>query len=156
MKKLVILGGVLLLLLLAGGGVAWWFLLREEPEATAAPIEAPPEMIFVDFDPLVMSVLRGNQATNHLTFMIILQVEDMERRALVFRQTPRLRDAFRSELHAVLSRRIMDQRPDTMPILSKRLKGVSNRMLGNGVVKRVLINIMTQRDFTPTDGRSGR
>ena len=150
-KKLLILGILMLLLLAGGGGAAWWFLLREPPEedAVAEAVESLPELVFVDFDPMVISVLRGDQATDHLTFMIILQVEDAERRGIVFRQTPRLRDAFRSEIHAVLSRRIMQDRPDTMPILSKRLRDLTNGMLGDNVVKRVLINIMTKRDLEP-------
>jgi flagellar FliL protein len=148
MKKLLVIGLVLLLLLGAGGGAAWWFLLREPPgEAMAAGEARPPDKVFVDFEPMVVSVLRGGYAAEHLTFMIILQVTDQEARSTVFRQTLLLRDAFRAELHAVLSSRLMQDRENAMPVLSKRLKAVSDRLVGSARVERVLINVMTRRQF---------
>ena len=146
--KLIIIGAVVLLLMAGGGGAAWWFLLREPPEAEMAEMMPErPEAVFVDFEPMVLSVLRDGQAVRQLTFMIILQVEDLERKATAFRQIPRWRDAFRTELHAIYSSKIIQDRDNVMPVLSKRLLSVSDRVIGRGVVQRVLINPMTKREF---------
>ena len=146
--KLIIIGAVVLLLMAGGGGAAWWFLLRDASEAEMAEIMPErPEAVFVDLDPMVLSVLREGQAIRHLTLMIILQVEDLERKSVVFRSMPRVRDAFRQELHALYSSKVIQNRDDVMPILSKRLRSVSDRVVGEGVVQRVLISPMTRREF---------
>lgn len=148
MKKLIILAVLILVVLGGSGTAAWYFLLREVPDEEVAKIVPQgPERIFVDLDPMVMSVMRDEHAVRHLTFMIILEVEDLTKRNRVVVSTLRLRDAFRHELHSMFSRRIMQNRDDAMPIASKRLMAVSEEMLGAGVVQRVLINVMTNRDL---------
>ena len=148
MNKLIILAVLILVMLGGGGTAAWYFLLREVPEEEIAEI-APqaPERIFVDLDPMVMSVMRDDHAVRHLTFMIILEVENLTKRTRVVVSMLRLRDAYRQELHSMFSRRIMQNRNDAMPIASKRLMTLSDEVLGAGVVQRVLINVMTNRDL---------
>ena len=147
MKKLIILAVVVLVVLGGSGTAAWYFLLREAPEAVAEMAPKAPDRIFVDLDPMVMSVMRDEHAVRHLTFMIILEVENLSLRNRVVQATLPLRDAYRHELHSMFSRRIMQNRDDAMPIASKRLMSVSEEILGGGVVQRVLINVMTNRDL---------
>ena len=147
MKKLIILAVLVLVVLGGSGTAAWYFLLREAPEAAAEVMPEAPDRVFVDLDPMVLSVMRDEQAVRHLTFMIILEVEDLGKRNRVLNATLPLRDAYRHELHSMFSRRIMQNRGDAMPIASKRLMSVSEKILGRGVVDRVLINVMTNRDL---------
>ena len=147
MKKLVILAVLILVMLGGGGTAAWYFLLQEAPEEVAEVSPQAPERIFVDLDPMVMAVMRDDHAVRHLTFMIILEVEDLRKRTRVVVSMLRLRDAYRQELHSMFSRRIMQNRNDAMPIASKRLMTLSDEILGAGVVQRVLINVMTNRDL---------
>ncbi len=150
MKKLVI---VILLLLIVGAGLGagWWFFLREQPDATAEAeaeeADQAPVRLFVDFDPLIVSVIRDGRVIQHLTFTIILELKTDTgwREAHIY--DLRLKDAFRTELHAIYSHRIMQSREDAMPILGKRLKAVAEGVLGAGSVDRVLVNIMTRRKF---------
>ncbi len=150
MKKLVIV--VLLLLVVGAGlGAGWWFFLREQPEATAEAEDEQsdnaPVRLFVDFDPLIVSVIRDGRVIQHLTFTIILELKTDTgwREAHIY--DLRLKDAFRTELHSIYSRRIIQSREDAMLILGKRLKTVAEELLGEGSVDRVLVNIMTRREF---------
>ena len=147
MKKLIILAVLGLVTLGGGGTAAWYFMLRDAPETASEPEPTAPERIFVDLDPMVVAVMRDDHAVRHLTFMIILQVENLRLRNRVVQGTMLLRDAYRQELHSMYSRRIMQNRADAMPVVSKRLMAVSDEILGGGVVQRVLINIMTNRDL---------
>lgn len=147
MNKLIVLAALVLVTLGGAGTAAWYFLLREAPEAVAELAPKAPERIFVDLDPMVMSVMRDEHAVRHLTFMIILEVENLSHRNRVVQATLPLRDAYRQELHSMFSRRIMQNRDDAMPIVSKRLMTVSEEVLGGGVVQRVLINVMTNRNL---------
>ncbi len=150
MKKLVIVT-LLLLIVGAGLGAGWWFFLKEQPEANAEAeadqSDQSPVRLFVDFDPLIVSVIRDGRVIQHLTFTIILELntDDSWREAHIF--DLRLKDAFRTELHSIYSHRIMQSREDAMLILGKRLKTVAEGVLGEGTVDRVLVNIMTRREF---------
>ena len=148
MKKLIIIVVALLLLLGAGGGAGWWFFLREEPdEAVVVEEHSRPVRVFVDFDPLVISVIRDGQVIQHLTFTIIVEFKSQDGRRTAFLDSLRLKDAYRSELHALYSRRTMQQREDAIPIVSKRLARVTERVTGRGTVDRVLVNILSKREL---------
>ncbi|MCG8355538.1 MAG: hypothetical protein MI920_08215 [Kiloniellales bacterium] len=149
MKILIIIVG-LLVVAGGGGGAAWWFLLREPPAEEVVVEEEednPPVRVFVDFDPLVMPVIRDGRVIQHLTFTIILELKTSEGRRAAFYSNLQLKDAFRSELHALYSRRIMLEHEHARLILRKRLMAVAQRVLGGDEVDGILVNIMTKREF---------
>jgi len=147
MKKLIIILVVVLLLAGAGGG-AWWFYFNEEEidlaEMTTFSKAVP---LFVDFDPLVLPIIRDGQVTQHLTFTIILEVSDELDRSQIYQYKPRLNDAYLRELHALYSHRLVQDRLNVEQLLGKRLLKVSRRILGTEMVNRVLVSILDKKDL---------
>ena len=148
MKKLIIIL-VVVLLLAGGGGAAWWhFFLNEEeidlPDMATFSKAVP---LFVDFDPLVLPIIRDGQVTQHLTFTIILEVSDSLDRTQIYRYKPRLNDAFLRELHALYSHRLVQDRANVEHLLGKRLLKVSKRVLGADRVNQVLVSILDKKDL---------
>lgn len=148
MKKLIIILAVVLLLAGAGGGAWWYFFFNEEKIdlAEMTPFsEAVP--LFVDFDPLVLPIIRDGQVTQHLTFTIILEVSSDLSRTQIFYHKRRLNDAYLRELHGLYSHRLVQDRPNVEPLLGKRLLEVSRQVLGTEKVNRVLVSILDRKDL---------
>ena len=146
MKKLIII--LAFVLLLAGAGAWWYFFFNEEKIdlAEMTPFsEAVP--LFVDFDPLVLPIIRDGQVTQHLTFTIILEVSSDLSRIQIFYHKRRLNDAYLRELHGLYSHRLVQDRPNVEPFLGKRLLEVSRQVLGTEKVNRVLVSILDRKDL---------
>jgi len=146
MKRLVILI-VIVLLVAGGGGAAWWFLLREPPADAAAEAEGAPEtenensarMRFVELEPMVLPIIREGQVTLHLTVMLAVELTTPLPEIEVARIQRPLRDAIFSELHAVYALRHVQEKGFDHPIVRERLTRASERILGSGEVKAVLV-----------------
>jgi flagellar protein FliL len=146
MKRLVIL--LVIVLLVAGGaGAAWWFLLRKAPVDSAAQAEAAPEtenkdamrLRFIELEPMILPIIREGQVTLHLT--VVLAVELVEPRPAIeiaMVQRP-LRDALFSTLHAVFALRYIQEQGFEHPLVQQRLMQASERVLGPGSVKAILL-----------------
>ena len=147
--KLVVIIIVALLLLGGGGGAAWWFFFSEEPPMDLAELLPPTEEVplFVDFDPLILPVIRDGQVTHHLTFSILVEVKPEAGRSEVFSQRPRLMDGYFAELHALFGHRIVQDRENVAPLLNKRLLEVSQRILGPDIVTQVHVSISQSREL---------
>ena len=146
MKRLVILI-VIVLLVAGGGGAAWWFLLREPPVDAAAAGEAGAEeeaetalrKRFVDLDPIVVPIIREGQVTLHLTLILTVELTkpmlvtdiDLIRRPL--------RDAIFTELHGIYALRYVQEKGYDLPIVRELLVRASQKVLGDGEVKAVLV-----------------
>jgi flagellar basal body-associated protein FliL len=148
MKRLVIL--LVIVLLFAGGaGVAWWFLLREAPVDETA--EADPEaafesedkdkarLRFIEFEPLVLPIIREGQVTLHLTVGLAVElVEPMPAIEIVKMQRP-LRDALLSALHAIYALRYIQEQGFEHPLVRQHMMQASEDVLGPGSVKGILL-----------------
>ena len=152
MKRLVILL-VIVLLFAGGGGAAWWFLLREVPEdeaaaaATAAETEGESEgedkekvrRRFIELEPLTLPIIREGQVTLHLTVGLAVELnEPRPAIEIVTIQRP-LRDAILSALHAVYALRYIQEQGFEHPLVRQRLTLASERVLGPGSVKAILL-----------------
>ncbi len=149
MKRILLAVLALLIMSGSGGGAAWYFYFREQPENPDADLmAAAPIRLFVDFDPLVLPVIRDGRVIQHITFTIILEVPNEEAKETISLADLRLKDAFRAELFALYSKRYIQNREDAITILNRRLQTVSNRVLGEGVIERVLVNITSKRNLS--------
>lgn len=143
-----------LILVLAGGGVAgWWFMLREAPAETAE--DAPRQEqgagpMFVDVDPMTVPVIRDGRVVQHMSFVVVLQVESEEELRVVYKSMRRLTDAYIHELHVLLSRRFVWQDGDIVPVVRKRLMVASARVVGQDVVQEILVKGIQSRTPQPT------
>ena len=148
-KKLIVILLVLLLLGGGGAGAAWWFLLRA-PDEEAVVEETPPEVqpqIFVELDPMVLPVIADGRVIRHLTMLILMEVPNDDSSIRAKSNMLRLRDAFRVEMSGLLAHKIIQGRPDVMPLFSKRLKVVADRVLGKDHVQEVLVTVMDKREL---------
>jgi len=155
MKRLVILI-VIVLLVAGGGGAAWWFLLREAPAEETAEGEAQPDtenaisarVRYVEIEPMVLPIIREGQVTLHLTIVLTVELTTPMPKVDVARIQRPLRDAIFSELHAVYALRYVQEKGFDHPIVRQRLMHASEKILGAGEVKDVLVRkIGTQVPF---------
>ncbi|MHA1600075.1 MAG: hypothetical protein ACTSW2_04550 [Alphaproteobacteria bacterium] len=146
MKRLVILL-VIVLLVAGGGGAAWWFLLREAPVDAAAEAEATPETEsedaarkrFVELEPMVLPIIREGQVTLHLTIVLVVELTTPIPKVEIAQKQRPLRDAIITELHSVYALRYIQEKGFDHPIVRERLMRASERVLGLGTVKALLV-----------------
>ncbi len=146
MKRIVILL-VIVLLVAGGGGAAWWFLLREAPVDAAAEAEAPPETEnedsarkrYVELEPMVLPIIREGQVTLHLTLVLAVELTKPLPEVEVARLQRPLRDAIFTELHSVYALRYVQEKGFDHPLVRERLLRASERVLGPGAVKAILV-----------------
>ena len=144
---------VLILFLGAAGGAGWWFMLREKPAETAEETPSQDEAarpIFVDVDPMTVPVIRDGRVAQHMSFVVVLQVDGEEELRVVYKSMRRLTDAYIKELHVLLSRRFVWQDDDIVPLVRKRLMAASARVVGREVVDEVLVKGIQSRTPQPT------
>jgi hypothetical protein len=142
MKRIFIAGT--LAMLVAAGAAAAWLLPHGRGEAAEGELPDSGDVIFVDLDTVVLPVFRAGRLIQHLTLGITLEVpaDRAERVAAVM---PRLRDAYLTELHGMFSLRFVQDRESVLPLVKRRLLVVSERELGTGAIRDVLVQSMEQR-----------
>ena len=112
----------------------------EEDENAAGPQ-------FVLIDGLNVPIIRKNRVERHIFLSIALEVPDGAARREVWLALPRLRDAFVRELHVYLHLVPFERNPSFLNRVKARLLRVSERVMGAGVVKAVLIQKASERRF---------
>ena len=145
MKRLVII--LVLVLLLAGGGAgAWWFMNQEPEEAEAEPeIEPAPSSQFVKIDPITLPMIRQNQVTRFVTFVITLEMPIADGALQVSLVKRQLMDALFTELHSLLAMQMVLKQGLDSPLVKQRIMKVSQRILGKDKVTAVLIQGVSQQ-----------
>ena len=94
---------------------------------------------FVSMDPLVIPIIQGN--TIAATIKLELKIEaKLEFKNKINREITRLKDAYVRDLHSFFPRLMSDQTELDIDALKKRLKKISNRVLGAGVIISVEID----------------
>ena len=147
MKRLVFIAFVLLLLGGGGGGAAYWWYFMREAEPSPPPVVEAPQLRskLIDFALFVIPVIREGRVVRHVTLKVVLQVSADEDLANLEEITPRLKDAFFSELHSIYGMRTIQDSDDPLPILKKRLILISKRLLGAEVLEDILVRFEKRR-----------
>jgi len=145
MKRLFII--VPILLLLAAGAAAWWFILHapKEPRVVEQPPPPPPE--FVELTPMVLPLIQEGTVVFHLTLQVVLEVRPGAVDDIIFAER-QLTDGFFSELHSLLAMRYVRERGDMPGFLGERLLMVGERLMGRGVILKVLVSELARRQPT--------
>lgn len=144
MKKIILI--VVILLVLGGGGFAVWkFMLSgEKAGMTAAEQQAAPP-VYVELDPFIIQVIRGNGVVKYLSLSIKLEVAGPEAEAKVKTMMPYLRDAYFTRLHTALSRGDPAITYDAEKV-KRQIMAESEKVLGPGFVRNVLIGQMMEKE----------
>ena len=154
MKRIAVLF-VLVLLFAGAGGGAWWFLLREQPEEQSAEAELAQAAEeegglimatrFIELQPLVMPIIREGRVILHLTLVMMVELDEPMQREELKQILPPLTDAIFTELHSLFSLRYVQERGYDLPFVKERIYRVTERVLGEGVIKAVLIQSINKR-----------
>ncbi len=150
MKLIVILAAVL-----AIAGAVWFFLLRDQggevAEAAAAPARPHLSLIvapaYVSLGPVVAPIFQDDGTRGNLIVVVVLELTSGSLDDDVREQMAAIKDALLTELYDASERlAIYGVEPDIVD-LKARFRIASENVLGEGVVREVLI-----QDFVVTGG----
>ncbi|HEX9903400.1 MAG TPA: hypothetical protein VGA77_00390 [Propylenella sp.] len=148
MKLIVIL--VVVVVLLAGGGGAVYFfrdaLFGGEGAPKKADIAKTADVVFVDLESLTVAVIRNSRVEKHVVLQVSLEVPDEATRANVSKALPRLKDAFIKDLYDYYAVRTPGSDGINVEGIKKRLKRTSDLIMGEGVIRAVLIQGAVERE----------
>lgn len=146
MKKLLL--GAVLMLLAAAGAVGWKFgLPLLQADAAQAHDGAPVrvESRFVPLPALAVPVLRNGALVEQFELSIQIEVAGPAGEKRTEERMPLLTDALVTELYGVVALRHVLQREDGVEILRERLAAAAGRVLGDDVLRQVLLTSINRR-----------
>ena len=148
MKLIIII--VVVLMLVAGGGAATWFFVLDDPNKTAEP-EPPPVPVFLELETLSVHVIRGGGVQKYIVLDLTLELRDAEAKALAENKMPKLRDVFINALTQYFTN--LPTLKDGIDIshIKRRLLRHSEKALGKGAVKDILVQSVFEREWKPTN-----
>ncbi len=153
MKGLILLVlGIILLAAAAGGG---WFAYQKfiapppEAAADAKSKKAPePPPIYVRLAPFTVPAVGAERPEQLITFVIILLVSNQSAENQVTDRMPRVMDTFLTTLYGAIDEgELINGSLVNVTSVKQRLQAACNRLLGDGVVKEVLVQTVLQRRF---------
>lgn len=143
MKRIVLL--VVAILAVGGGGfAAYYFFLAGEK---VAGTESAP--LYITLEPFIVPVIREGRIVKQVGFSIVLGVTDADAEIKVAEKMPYLRDAFLKRLYGAVGRSRRDGRTFSPELLKRRLLAESERVLGAGVVREILIKEAYEKTSRP-------
>lgn len=147
------------LLLLGGGGAGAYFYFQQPAEAASGASGEHEEGVkekhkgghaaassYVQLDPLILPIIGRDGVTQSVSMVIVIETPDEAGKALVSNLAPRLKDAFIQDMYGVLNQETM-VRGGVIQVtaLKNRLYKVSNKVLGEGMAKDVLLQVVQQK-----------
>ena len=149
--RIVIIAVVMLVLLGGGGAGAYLFFHHPAQAATGkeeikkAEPKKDEKLSFVQLDPLILPVIDGHGVTQTISVVVSIECADDKAQDNVANKKPVLTDAYLQDLYGTLSKK--DAMPDgTLQVgkLKARLNKITQGVMGDGVVKDVLIQVVQQ------------
>ncbi|MCH7542027.1 MAG: hypothetical protein IIB65_00115 [Proteobacteria bacterium] len=102
---------------------------------------------FYTLQPFVIPIVRNGRIARHVSLLITLETRGMANKDKILEARKHLRDSFLRDLHGVMSIRRKDGRAFKTSVLKKRLMAVSKRVLGEDIVRDILIQVALERRF---------
>lgn len=161
MRKILIMLGALGVL--AGGGAGAFFFLKSPAQASETPPKAeekhaekkeegsgdhgakPVGPLYVRMDPLVVPVMDSEGISQTVSMVVAFEVEDQAGADKIESLKPRIKDAFIENLYGMLNKQVaMEQGVLKVGYVKQRLNDISSKVLGEGVIKGVLLQMVQQ------------
>ena len=149
---------LLAVLILGGAGAGGYFYFYQPAEAAigdtqehknteeAYDVEDASHHEFIELSPLVLPIVDKNGVSQVVNIVVVIEVEGSRDYDLVIDLEPRLLDAYIQDLYGVLNRHAaLKGGVLQVGMIKHRLTGISERVLGDGVVKGVLLQVVQQR-----------
>ena len=111
-----------------------------------AKAEGVPGIHFVELSPLILPVIGDHGVSEIVTLVVAVEVDSQEKADQVTKYSPRLTDAFLSDLYGAFSGQVQGN-SGIIPVayLKQRLNKVSAKVMGENVVSDVLLQVMQKR-----------
>lgn len=157
--KIAILAIVAILVLGGGAGGAYFYFnqqaaasIGEGGEQVAAKDvkkdSKPEHLAFVEMDPLILPIIDADGINQLVSLVIVLQVHDEKQKAEVTAQMFRIKDAYIQDMYGSLNKNVaIKDGVLQVDVLKQRLSAANNRVLGDGVVSEVLLQVVQQRQL---------
>ena len=100
---------------------------------------------FVELNPLILPVINKKGVTQVISLVVALEVDSQEKADKVAKFQPRLTDAYLSDLYGTFSHKMPENGVVPIDYLKKRLNLMSSKILGEHVVRDVLVQVMQNR-----------
>lgn len=112
---------------------------EEKAEAEEASVH------FVELAPLILPVINDYGVTQMVSLVIAVEVDSQEKADKVTKYSPRLTDAYLSELYGTFSQKSPENGVIPIHFVKKRLNATSNKVLGDEIVSDVLVQVLQSR-----------
>lgn len=108
--------------------------------------EKPAHLSFVEMEPLILPIIDADGISQMVSLVIVLQVHDDKQKAEVAGQMFRIKDAYIQDMYGVLNKHAaVKDGVIQVSVLKEKLNAANTRVLGEGVVSDVLLQVVQQR-----------
>lgn len=155
---------ILALVLVGGGAAGAYFYFDKPAEAAGGPMDeaakaehdakaaeaaegavAPKEQ-FVALEPMIIPLIDERGISQNITLVVSIEAPDEEAAKEIQRLQPRLKDAYIQDMYGALNRKsTIKDGVLQVDIIKERLNRASIKVLGEGKVNDVLLQIIQQR-----------
>ena len=104
-----------------------------------------PAVHFVELSPLILPVINDRGVTQMVSLVVALEVDSQEKADKVTLFSPRLTDAYLSDLYGTFSRKAPQDGVIPIDYVKKRLNSASAKILGEEIVSDVLVQVLQSR-----------
>ena len=119
---------------------------KAEKEAAKSAAEKAKNLRFVEMDPIILPIIDKTGVTQVVTLVVSLEVVGEKNAEYVLQLAPRLKDAYIQDMYGVLNRKAsMEGGIIKVEKLKERLNRISSRVLGEGKLNDVLLQVVNQR-----------
>ena len=110
--------------------------------------EATKSLHFVKLDPIILPIIDEHGVSQVVTLIVSLEVDGKDKAARAEILIPRLKDAIIHDMYGVLNRKASTEGGlIKVNYLKKRLNRVSSKVLGEGNINGVLLQVVNQRQI---------
>lgn len=107
--------------------------------------DSGPTVHFVELAPLILPVINNYGVTQMVSLVVAVEVDSQEKADKVTKYSPRLTDAYLSELYGTFSQKSPEGGVLPINFVKKRLNATSTKVLGEHVVSDVLVQVLQSR-----------
>jgi flagellar FliL protein len=107
--------------------------------------EGEPTVHFIELNPLIVPVITANGATQMVSLVVAVEVDSQEKADKVTKFSPRLTDAYLSELYGAFAHKAPENGIIPISYVKERLNKTSGKILGDETVSDVLVQVLQSR-----------
>ena len=104
-----------------------------------------PSIHFIELSPLILPVINSRGVTQMISLVVAVEVDSQEKADKVTKFSPRLTDAYLSELYGTFSHKAPEGGIIPIGYVKERLNAMSSKILGEAYVSDVLVQVLQSR-----------